>query len=151
MRPEVAHRRIESFAKRFGEAPLHLCYHGAFPLALTPNLLYCLWANFKRDIHGQVLEIPWVAVADLLLSPLCDEVGEELYEMDGAVRNLLLARLKENSRFGEKRINELSEFLLAYVQQQLRSHDPDLRDFAEAQKWTALAYVRPSKAARELA
>ncbi|MBO1348952.1 MAG: hypothetical protein EBE86_016890 [Hormoscilla sp. GUM202] len=59
--------------------------------------------------------------------------------------------MKENSRFGEKRINELSEFLLAYVQQQLRSHDPDLRDFAEAQKWTALAYVRPSKAARELA
>jgi len=54
--------------------------------------------------------------------------------MDGAVRNLLLARLKEDSRFGEKRINDLSKFLRAYVQQQLRSHDPDLRDFAEAQK-----------------
>jgi len=75
MRPEVAHRRIESFAKRFGEAHLHLCYHGAFPLALTPDLLYRLRAKFKRDIHGQVLEIPWVAVADLLLSPLWDEAG----------------------------------------------------------------------------
>ena len=46
-----------------------------------------------------MLEIPWVAVADLLLSPLCDEVGEELYEMDGAVRNLLLARLKQLAGF----------------------------------------------------
>lgn len=151
MKPEVASRRIESFGQRFGEAHLYLAYHAAFPLALTPDLLYRLWANFQRDIHKQELKIPWLAVADLLLSSLCDEVGHELYEMDTAVRNALLKKLKENPRFGEKRINELSDFLLTYVQQQLESHDPDIRDFAQAQKWTALAYTRPSEAARELA
>ncbi|MEW6494224.1 MAG: hypothetical protein AB1589_17180 [Cyanobacteriota bacterium] len=151
MRPEVAHRRIEAFGKRFGEAHLYLAYHAAFPLALTPDLLYRLWANFQRDIHGEVLNIPWIAVADLLLSSLCDEVGHELYEMEKEVRDALLSELKANSRFGTERINELSDFLLAYVRQQLDSPDIDTRDFAQTQRWTALAYSRPSEAARELA
>jgi DNA-binding response OmpR family regulator len=151
MRTEVAQRRIEAFRKRFGEAHLYLAYHAAFPLALTPDLLYRLWANFQRDIHGEILNIPWIAVADLLLSSLCDEVGHELYEMEKEVRNALLSELKTNPRFGTERINELSDFLLAYVQQQLDSPDIDTRDFAQAQRWTALAYTRSSEAARELA
>lgn len=151
MKAEVANRRIESFGQRFGEAHLYFAYHAAFPLALTPDLLYRLWANFQRDINREVLSIPWMAVADLLLSSLCDEVGHELYEIDTAVRNALLRELKENPCFGEKRINELSDFLLTYVRQQLESHDPDIRDFAQAQRWTALAYTRPNEAARELA
>ncbi|NER40041.1 MAG: hypothetical protein F6J93_39955 [Oscillatoria sp. SIO1A7] len=151
MRKEIARRRIDSFARSFSEAHLYLAYHAAFPLALTPDLLYRLWANFQRDISGQFLNIPWVAVVDILLSPLCEEVGQELYEMQGATRNMLLARLEEDARFGRERIKELSEFLIAYVGQQLHSSDPDDRDFAEAQYWTALAYVRPSDAARELA
>lgn len=150
MRSEVAHRRIESFGKRFGEAHLYLAYQAAFPLALTPELLYRLWANFQRDIHGRELGIPWIAVADLLLSSLCDEVGHELYEMDVAVRNLLLSRLKEHENFGQQRINQLSYFLFNYVRQQLDSHDPDIRDFAQAQHWVAIAYTQPSEAAREL-
>jgi peptidoglycan hydrolase CwlO-like protein len=149
-RPKAIHQRIESFGKRFGKAHLVLAYHAAFPLALTPDLLYCLWANFQRDLHNQVLDIPWVAVADLLLSSLWHEVGNELYEIDTAVRNVLLSRLKENESFGQQRIHELSDFLLAYVQPQLQSNDPDIRNLAQAQRWTALAYTRPNEAAREL-
>ncbi|MEZ2232600.1 CHAT domain-containing protein [Microcoleus sp.] len=151
MKPEVGRRRIEAFERRFGKTHLIFACHAAFPLALTPDLLYKLWANFQRDIHGFVLGIPWVAVADLLLSSLCDEVGRELYEMDKAVRNSLLNRLKEDENFGQPRINELSDFLLVYVRQQLQSNDQEVRDFAQAQRWTALAYTRPSEAARELA
>ncbi len=150
MKPEVARRRIEAFERRFGKTHLIFACHGAFPLALTPDLLYKLWANFQRDIHGKVLGIPWVAVADLLLSSLCDEVGRELYEMDTAVRNSLLNRLKEDENFGQLRINELSDFLLVYVRQQLQSNDQEVRDFAQAQRWTALAYLRPNEAAQEL-
>ncbi|MEH2449794.1 hypothetical protein [Nostoc sp.] len=151
IKPEVANRHIESFKKCFGKAHLYLAYHAAFPLALTPDLLYRLWANFQRDIHGQVLNIPWIAVGDLLLSSLCDEVGYELYEMDVVVRNILLKRLQEDEKFGQQRINQVSDFLLDYVKQQLESDDPDIKDFAQVQHWTALAYTQPSKAARELA
>jgi hypothetical protein len=151
MKPEVVTRRIEAFHQRFGEPHLDFAYHAAFPLALTPDLLYRLWANFQRDINGEALKIPWLAVADLLLSSLCDEVGYELYEMETEVRNALLRKLKANLRFGKKRIHELSDFLLVYVRQQLESHDPDMRDFAQVQRWTALAYTKPGEAAREIA
>ncbi|MEH1971551.1 CHASE2 domain-containing protein [Nostoc sp.] len=151
IKPEVANRRIESFKKRFGKAHLYLAYHAAFPLALTPDLLYRLWANFQQNIHGQILSIPWVSVADLLLSSLCNEVGHELYEMDLAIRKELLKSLKEDPDFGKQRLDELASFLLDYIQPQLRNNDPDIQDLAQAQRWTALAYVLPSKAAGELA
>ncbi len=151
MRPEVARRHIASFKKRFGEAHLYLAYHAAFPLALTPDLLYRLWANFPRNIHIEPLKIPWVAVADLLLSNLCNEVGHELYEMDTAVRTELLRDLKADPNFGSQRISELSDFLLAYIQQRLNGPDPDIQDIATAQMWTVLAYTQSQEAARELA
>src|SRR5205823_6844555 len=119
-------------------------------MAFTSDLLYRLWVNFRRDTKGEMLNIPWIAVADMLLSPLCNEVGHELYEMDVTVRTELLNALKANPDFAQRRINELSDFLLDYIQQQLNSNDPDTRDFAQAQRWTALAYVRPGKAAHEL-
>jgi hypothetical protein len=115
IRYEIVHQRIKFFEKRFGKAHLYLAHHAAFPLALTPDLLYRLWANFQLDINGEILNIPWIAVADLLLSSLCHEVGHELYEMDLCVRNELLKQLKSDKKFGQKRINDLSGFLLAYI------------------------------------
>ena len=150
-RARTAIRKIDLFAKRFGQSHLYLLYHAAFPLALTPDLLYRLWANFQRDINGQFLNIPWIAVSDILLSGLCEEVGQELYEMDGAVRDELLRRLQADANFGQQRIQKLSDFLLEHVRKQLQSNDPDIRDFAKAQQWTVLAYTQPGNAARELA
>lgn len=150
-RDRVAYRQVRSFQERFGKAHLYLAYHAAFPLALNPDLLYKIWANFQRDLEDRLLNIPWEAVADVLLSGLCKEVGTELYEMDVAVRNLLLSELKDNPRLGEKRLDELSQFVLEYVKQQLDDEDPDIRDFAHVQKWTALAYTKPDEAARDLA
>lgn len=151
VRDNIARQRIEAFRKRYGQFHLSLAQQAAFPLALTPDLLYRLWASFPRDIHGEKLNIPWVAVSDLLLSSLCNEVDDELYEMNAAVRTELLNDLRVNPQLGSQRLNELSSFLLKYVEQQLESHDPDIHDFAQVQQWTVLAYTRPGEAARELA
>ena len=147
----AAGRQITLFEERFGQAHMNLLCHAAFPLALTPDLLYRLWANFQRDVGGRVLNIPWVAVSDILLSGMCEEVGQEIYEMDQAVRNELIKRLQNSANFGQQRINELSDFLLEYVHQQLQSNEPDIRDAAQVQRWTVLAYTQPGKATRELA
>ncbi|MBC7970052.1 MAG: hypothetical protein H7Z11_08005, partial [Verrucomicrobia bacterium] len=48
----LATRRIDAFRDRFGNAHLHLAYHAALPLALTPDLMYRLWANFQQDVNG---------------------------------------------------------------------------------------------------
>ena len=138
----IARKRVEGFAEQFGEAHRNLSRHAAFPLVLTPDLLYQIWANF-------VPEAPWVAVAHVLLSRLCRQVGYEMYEMDIADRNLLLRELKEE--FGQERFDELGEFLLDYVAQRLSDDDADTQDLREAQEWTALAYTKPDEAARELA
>ena len=79
---KVANRRIEGFRKHFGEAHLLFAYHVASPLALTPDLLYALWANFQRDSQGRALNIPWIAVADILVSGLLQEVSYEIYQID---------------------------------------------------------------------
>jgi hypothetical protein len=151
MREATARRRVETFRRHHGDPHLHLACHAAVPLALSPDLAYRLWANFQRDTSGVVLGVPWVAVADLLLSSLCDEVGDELYEMDVAVRSMLLERLATDTRFGPDRLRRVAAFLDDYVEQQLSSGDIDTRDFAEAQHWAALAYTAPSAAASELA
>ena len=151
LKAKVVKHRIEAFEKRLGKPHLYLAYHAAFPLSLTPDLLYRIWANFKQDSQGQALDIPWIAVADVLISPLCAEVGYELYEMDSQVREELLKRLKADPKFGPKRIEELSAFLLAYIQPHLESEDPDILELAQVQQWTALAYTAPDRAAVKMA
>lgn len=147
----IAQKKLSLFQSRYGAAHLALLYQAAFPVALTPDLLYRLWANFQRDIKGNFLSIPWIAVSDILLSELCQEVGEALYEIDEAVRDQLLLQLQSDQRFGQRRVQELSDFLLDYVRDQLQSNDLDVQDFARAQRWTALAHTQPGYAGRELA
>jgi formylglycine-generating enzyme required for sulfatase activity len=119
------------------EPHLEFACHAAFPLALTPDLLYRL-----RDYPFQPkLQVPWIVVSDLLLSGLCSEVDEELYEMDIAVRQELLSYLSQ------QRLCELSQFLLKYVKRNFKSNITGLK---QAQYWTALAYVEPGKAAEKL-
>jgi hypothetical protein len=64
-------RQIATYRQRFGEGHFYLACHAALPLALTPDLLYRLWANVQSDRHDTHLNIPWIAVSDLLLSGLC--------------------------------------------------------------------------------
>jgi hypothetical protein len=141
-----AKNRIQLFIKK-GDAHLYFACHAAFPLAITPELLYSIREKFKQDIKGKVWNIPWITVADLLLSNLCkiEDENIELYKMDKGVRNLLIGDL-HNANLGPKRIKELSVFLFHYAQQQLYSSDRKLRRLAEFQSWVALAYTRPDEA-----
>lgn len=145
---------IKEFAKQFGRPHLHLAYHAALPLVLTPDLLYAIWANFQRDTKGQYLNIPWIAVADLLLSPLCREIRYETFAMNAAVRNLLLPKLRKG-RFSStqgNRLIELAEFLRQYIQPELELTKPSyVREQAQAQQWATWAYTRPEEMIKGLA
>jgi hypothetical protein len=152
MTANLTDQQLTSFVEKFGQPHYDLAYHAAFPMALTPDLLYRLWAHFRSDIHGQPLNIPWVAVADVLLAPFCDEVGFDLYEIEASLRGVLLDRLKADPRFGPRRLQELADFLLSYHQiTQLHSDDPDLRDLAQAQRWMAQAQTQSPQLVKELA
>jgi hypothetical protein len=77
-------------------------------------------------------------------------VGHELYKLDPKVRDRLLTELSHQPHLGEKRILELASFLGDKVRNQLNSEDPDIRDFAQAQQWVSLAYLKPRSATKEL-
>src|SRR5689334_13873377 len=89
---KAAQRRVARFEHRYGAALLDLAYHAALPTALNADLVHLLRINFFFD---GTKSLPYTAEADLLLSPLCSEIGNELYEMDHEVRDILLQRLSE--------------------------------------------------------
>ncbi|MEH2093490.1 MAG: CHAT domain-containing protein [Nostoc sp.] len=136
--------RILGFAQRFDQAHFDLACHAAFPQTLTPDLLYQIWLRF-------VPQAPWTAVARILLSRLCREVGYELYEMDVAVRNLLLTELKEDERFGKQQIDKLAAFYTHYLNQQFGREEGQVEDLTQPQYWIALASTKSKHLSRELA
>jgi len=143
--------RINSFTQQYGNSYLNLASHAAFPLTLTPDLLYRLWKQFLVPFHPQ---LPWYAVADILLSDLCQPVEEELielYEIEPDIRNQLLIKLTDQE--GEKRLKELSDFIIEYLKKQLKSTLPHwLGSLYERQQWAALAYTdQQDEAVQQLA
>jgi hypothetical protein len=148
LRGDDAWQRVSSYARRYGTAHITLAMHASLPLGLTPDLLHLIRINFVRGA-------PWIAEADLLLSSLCREVGNELYEMIPQARELLLDELKSVPEFGPSRVKEVAEFLYEYSVRASKSAVvsamPEMRDFYRAQEWVALAYVRPEEAAQSLA
>jgi CHAT domain-containing protein len=140
----IAVERVGGFAQKFDRSHFDLACHAAFPQTLTPDLLYQIWLRF-------VPQAPWTAVARILLSRLCREVGYELYEMDVAVRNLLLTEMKEDERFGKQQLAKLADFHTNYLKQQLGSEKKQGEDLTQSQYWIALANSHPNQVNRQLA
>ncbi|MBK6710981.1 MAG: CHAT domain-containing protein [Chloroflexi bacterium] len=140
-----AQRAIDRFAERYGQARLDFACHAALPLALTPDLLYALWFNFNEDVNGVPLNVPWIAVANLLLSPLCQEVGYELYAIEQPIRDALAQKLIDNERFGLKRAQQIAQFLDQYVDRFFISDDLDTQELGQAQRLAAYAFANPQQ------
>jgi hypothetical protein len=161
-----AYARIEVFFRSFCEGSLrrhyglgHLVYacHAAFPLALTPELANLIWVNFKHfpyqdDTAGK---IDAIAVSDFLLSPLCQPISYQQYEVIPQVRSYLLHLLNDGSWFrrygiaidGTERLQQLADFLQQYVKQKQSSPGLESTGFKQLNEWAALAYLNPQELA----
>ncbi|OCQ92170.1 hypothetical protein BCD67_19680 [Oscillatoriales cyanobacterium USR001] len=143
---------INNFEKKYTQAHLQLAFHAAFPLTITPDLLYRLWQEFLVKDDSQK-NLPWYAVADILLSDLCKSIDTELtelYEIDREIRNELLSQCVAS--FGEKRLEALSNFLIKYLDEQIQKPPSWLETLYEMQHWAALAYTnRKDEAAENIA
>ncbi|MCP4285817.1 MAG: hypothetical protein GY792_15380, partial [Gammaproteobacteria bacterium] len=87
--------------------------------------------------------------SDLLLSPICQEIGADLYEIEAETRMILLRKLVEEQQYGHTRIRELAGLLWQYVDQ--RSPWEDHIRLKRAQQLTALNFLNPKKAQEWLA
>ncbi len=139
----------EAFRLKYpGDEHLRLACHAAFPVALTPDLLYKIWLNFRQpESTTEPLEL-LTSVSDILRSPLCREIGRDIYEMHPDIRTALLEALQNDSENGHERILDLARFLRDYLR-----HNPDKlpsASFREAQNWVAESYLEPEKAAKTI-
>ncbi len=135
--------RLEVFGRDYA-TPEHawLARCAAFPVALTTDVLYKIWLNFRQTDSGETLDIPINAVADLLLSPLCREIGYDLYEMYPEVRAVLWQSLSAET------VASLAEFMLRYLDFCRDKIPSDA--FAEAQRIWAESFQHPEKVAQLL-
>ncbi|MDJ0799099.1 MAG: tetratricopeptide repeat protein [Calothrix sp. MO_167.B12] len=139
--PEYAVREVVAFERRFGEKHLALACHAALPLILTPELVNLIRINFLDSE-----DIPWIAESDLLLSPLCRPIQEDIYEVEPCVREVLLVELED--KFGWRIPFQLAEFLQFYLEKQ-----PDWKqrpELTRTQKWIAKAYLNPDATIQEI-
>ncbi len=142
--------RVDNFQDKFGARHLYLAMHAAFPVSLPPELLYLIRENFQYDSKGNFLDIPFESVPDLLLSEMCQEVGHEVYQMEPELRQYLLKRLRESSRFGEERLKILGDFIAQYYGPDLSGGDLDSRNVAESQLWASNLQTDSSQGVSQL-
>ncbi|HEX8139486.1 MAG TPA: hypothetical protein VF544_18140 [Pyrinomonadaceae bacterium] len=101
----------KTFLASFGEGALHLACHAAVPVVLSPELLHLLRVNFFLDTPEP---LPYMVESDILLSPLCNEIGDNLYEIPPDIRDILLRELATTPAYGEQRIHEIAALLFQY-------------------------------------
>ncbi|MDZ8025977.1 MAG: SUMF1/EgtB/PvdO family nonheme iron enzyme [Nostoc sp. DedQUE11] len=146
---QAAKERVDRFVRRFDESYRLLAYHAALPLVLTPELV-----NYLRNEFLRGEQVPWVAEVDLLLSDLCSQVGYELYAIDTHVREYLLKEMKQDSRFGELRMQQVAQVLYSYVSYLSRLNPGRRQKEIQAQRWAAMVYLgdeQCKEAVREIA
>jgi adenylate kinase len=139
----AAARRIAGVGDALGEEALRLAYHAAVPVVVDAELLNLLRVNFFLDPpHALAYEVE----ADLLLSPLFREVGEDLFEIEPGLRNILLSGLQR--LYGSERVQRVAGLLELYTHSTSAWHSqPELE---MAQRLTAVSFLDPALAERWL-
>ncbi|MEI6410463.1 MAG: COR domain-containing protein [Bacteroidota bacterium] len=148
---QITAQKIDAFCGK-GESGLYrdFAMHAAVLWVFNADLLYQMRANFRQDEQGKPMPVPQEAVADLLLSSLVESLGQGWFEFDPAARELLLTEITNSSRFGKTRLDDLSDFLLQYLDRRPNAKGLENGVFAEMLHWNALMHVRPQEAAERI-
>ena len=107
-------------------------------------------------MRGNALHIPWVAVADLMLSHLCHQVRPEIFRLEPYVQAVLLKELHEDrERFWSadgrsSRLEEVAQFLIQYAAHQLNHPSHYVREAARAERLNAQTISQPELVRQQL-
>jgi formylglycine-generating enzyme required for sulfatase activity len=135
-----ARSQIDLFEREYGEDTLQLARYAAFAQCLTPKFLFCLRENADRFQDDKLMTVPWYGPADILLSFLCQRIGNDLYEMSAPLRMELLRDLRQEKQDGFIE-EELSGFMANYILDSLEgSRERSAREQVVGMpEWTVLA------------
>jgi hypothetical protein len=90
------------------------------PLGLTPELVHLLRINFVP--HAE-----WVAEVDLLLSGLCREAGDELYEMEPTLNGKMAFESSKEQGRSMGKLNFMVLACLSFCRESTLSNAPETR------------------------
>jgi hypothetical protein len=141
---ETALRYIKNFERKYGEEILRLALHAALPVVINADLVHLLRINFFVDSSQP---LPYTTEADLLLSSLCHNIGDGLYEIAPNIRDVLLQRLVKE--YPHERILDVAMLLWQYNERYAPWADRPVLE--RAQQLTALNFLDPLKAGEWLA
>lgn len=133
----IAERRLKQFQHKFGEAMLEFATHAALPVVLNSELVHLLRLNFFSSSPS----IDYLTEAEFLLSSFCREIGEDLYEMEPAIRTVLLQKLSQQR---PERIKEIAALLWQYSERYTPWRTRE--GLQNAQLLTALNFLDAQKA-----
>jgi formylglycine-generating enzyme required for sulfatase activity len=140
---EIAERQIETFTQLYGFEALEFACHAAFPMTLTTDLVYCL-----RQQFGGLAD--WSIAPALLLSDLCDGVGNDLYEMPISVRYCLLERLLKGDD-GDLRLNQVADYMAEYIRYRVvRDREMTAIFYGWPTRWISLAMLKQDQELTEI-
>lgn len=139
-----ARRRVEMFKREYARGVVLLACHAALPVVINTELLHLIRINFFLDAPQPLSHLD---ESDLLLSPICQEIGADLYEIDSEVRTILLQELV--SEYRHERVREVAGLLWQYLDQ--RSPWEDHIRLKRAQQLTALNFLNPDAAQKWIA
>ncbi|HNI43629.1 MAG TPA: hypothetical protein PK230_02975, partial [Chitinophagales bacterium] len=153
-----------NYAEKYGLGHgIFVCY-AAFPVLLTPELLHKLWFNFKNyRYHANNYTIHPVAVTDVIMGGMCQEIMRNTYEMPEPIRFFLLDILQNHladtatlagltlSNDNQNIVEQLAHFTKQFA---LHSFDPDNRFTKSTQKsllYGADIYLSPAQTLQQIA
>ena len=145
-------RRFESFFDEFcaypGSQYLKFACYAAIPEVITSDLLYNIWNNFFQDITTRK-EFTYLAISDLLLSPIVSEISKDVFIIRPEIKRLLIEYFKsnfENNKGSE--IKKVAKLVLAFLR--YKPQTIPIGYVREATKWSAESIVDKEKAANYL-
>ena len=143
-------RFVEAQFAVYGYGHMVFAAYAAVPALLTPDLAYKLWQNFSTyQWRAETRYIHRIAVSDVLLH-LCEELGQELYEMPAGLKLALLDWLNKESQ-DENELNlsnpqQIAQFVVDYHQNPTRGFQRYGSGYEDLQLWTAQHVLDPEYA-----
>jgi small GTP-binding protein len=110
--------------------------YASLPAFLNAELLHLIRLNFFPTF-------PYIFEADFLLSPICQNIGDELYEINSNIQTHLI-QLFVDSDPEHKQLKEVACLIFAYLHTQCRWQPTDF--IYKAQQFSAWQFLAPQKA-----
>ena len=139
---------LNSCEEKDFEMYLSFAAHAAVLPIFSPDILYYLRENFFLTGKLSSVPLPYFAISDFILSPICKIINEEVYTIYPKIKTTLRNYLVNDALLGLEREIQILEFIYIYLQE--RPQELNNRILKELLLIEAQFYLDPKQGAKNL-